>query len=133
MVSPKKPSTRKKVCANKPQLEATLTDDDIILVHRVMEDASEDILQRYGEKQEEIYGRIERELKEVQQVVRLVSAIPTVSSAPSSSQNTKLGDEPTHLRRILDAIEAWFQRAQEEKEKATKSLQKEKDEVLVKL
>jgi hypothetical protein len=39
-VSPKKPSTRKKTCANKPQLEATLMDDDISLVHRAMEDAS---------------------------------------------------------------------------------------------
>jgi hypothetical protein len=30
-----------------------------------MEDASEDILQRYGEKKEDLYGRIEKELKEV--------------------------------------------------------------------
>jgi hypothetical protein len=42
-VSPNKPLARKKTCANKPQLEATLTDDDIILVCEAMEDASEDI------------------------------------------------------------------------------------------
>jgi hypothetical protein len=84
-----------------------------------MEDASEDMLQRYGEKQEELYGRIERELKEVQQVVHLVCAVPTASSAPSSSQTAELGDEPTQLRRLADATEARFQRAQEEKEKAT--------------
>jgi hypothetical protein len=42
--SPKKPSTRKKTRANKPQLEATLTNDDIILVHRAMEDGSKDML-----------------------------------------------------------------------------------------
>jgi hypothetical protein len=35
-VSPKKPSARKKTRANKPQLEATLTKDDISLVHRAM-------------------------------------------------------------------------------------------------
>jgi hypothetical protein len=44
-----------------------------------------------------------------------------------------LGDEPAQLRRIVDATEAQFQRAQEEKEKATKALKKEKDEVLVQL
>jgi hypothetical protein len=43
-VSPKKPSTRKKTHANKPQLEATLTEDDISLVHEAMEDAYEDML-----------------------------------------------------------------------------------------
>jgi hypothetical protein len=47
-------------------LEATLTEDDISLVCGAMEDAYEDILQRYGENQKELYGRIERELKEVQ-------------------------------------------------------------------
>jgi hypothetical protein len=93
--------------ANKPQLEATLTEDDISLVRGAMEDASEDILQRYGEKQEELYGRIEKELKEVQQVVCLVRAVPTV---PSSSQTAELGDEPTQLRRLVDATEAQFQR-----------------------
>jgi hypothetical protein len=82
-VSPKKPSTKKKTHANKPQLEAILTQDDISLVRRAMEDAFEDILQRYGEKKEDLYGRIEKELKEVQQVVRLVCAVPI---APSSSQ-----------------------------------------------
>jgi hypothetical protein len=93
-VSPKEPSTRKKTHANKPQLEATLTDDDISLVHGAMEDASEDMLQRYREKQEELYGRTKRELKEVQQVVRLVHGVPTMSSVPSSSQTVELGDEP---------------------------------------
>ena len=43
-VSPKKPSARKKTCANKAQLEATLTEDDINLVHGAMEDVSDDIL-----------------------------------------------------------------------------------------
>jgi hypothetical protein len=77
--------------ANKPQLEATLMDEDISLVRGAMENASKDILQRYGEKKEELYGRIEKELKEVQQVVCLVYTVPT---APSSSQTTELGDEP---------------------------------------
>jgi hypothetical protein len=64
-VTSKKPSARKKMCTNKPQLEATLTDDDIILVHEAMEDASEDMLHRYEEKQVNLYERIQRELKEV--------------------------------------------------------------------
>jgi hypothetical protein len=65
-----------------------------------MEDASEDILQRYGAKHEEIYGRVEKELKEVQQAIRLVRAIPT------ASQIAELGDEPAQLRRLADATEA---------------------------
>jgi len=55
------------------------------MVCRAMEDAFEDILQRYGEKQEEIYGSIEKELKEVHQVVHLVHAVPTALSALPSS------------------------------------------------
>jgi hypothetical protein len=70
-----------------------------------MEDASEDILQRYGEKQEELYGRIKKKLKEVQQAIHLVNTVPT---APSSSQTVELGDEPAQLRRLADAREDWF-------------------------
>jgi hypothetical protein len=95
-----------------------------------MEDASEDMLQRYKEKQVDLYERIERELKEVQQDVRLVYAVPVM---PSSSQTLELGNELAQLRRIVYATEYWFQRDREEKEKATKSLQKEKYEVLVQL
>jgi hypothetical protein len=39
-------------------MEATLLEDDISLVRGEIEDASEDILQRYGVKQNELYGRI---------------------------------------------------------------------------
>jgi hypothetical protein len=81
----KKPSARKKMHTNKPQLEATLTDDDIILFHRAMEDTFEYMLQRYKEKKVELYERIERELKEVKHVVRLVLTVPTTSFVPSSS------------------------------------------------
>jgi hypothetical protein len=126
-VSPKKPSTRKKTRASKPELEATLTEDDISLVHRAMEDALEKILQRYGVKQEELHGKIKKELKEVQQAIRLVRAIPTM---PSSRQNTKFGDEIAQLRRPADETEARLQKIQEEKEKATEALKQEKDEAL---
>jgi hypothetical protein len=75
-----------------------------------MEEYSEDILQRYGEKHEELYGRIERELKEVQQVVLSVRTVTNIPSIPSSSHTAKLGDETTQLRRIVDATEAQFHR-----------------------
>jgi hypothetical protein len=132
-VSPKKPLERKKTRTNNPHLEATLTEDDINLVHRGMEDASKDMFQKYGERQEDLYGRIERELKEVQQVFLLVRAVPTASSAPSSSQPAELGDKPAQLTRLADATEARFQRVQEEKEKAIEALKKEKDKVLAQL
>jgi hypothetical protein len=45
-VSPEKPSVRKKAHANKPQSKNVLTVDDIDLIITVVEDASEDMLQR---------------------------------------------------------------------------------------
>jgi hypothetical protein len=85
---------------SKPQLEATLTEDDISLVHRSMEESFKDILQRYGTKNEDLYGKVEKELKEVQHVICLVCAVPIV---PSSSQTAELGDELAQLRRLSDA------------------------------
>jgi hypothetical protein len=69
-----------------------LIEYDISLVHRAMEDSSKDILQIYGAKKDELYGRIEKEQKEIQQVICLVYAVPTM---PSSSQIAELGYEPT--------------------------------------
>jgi hypothetical protein len=43
----------------------------------------------------DLYENIERELKEVQQVVHLVLAMPTTSSMISSSQTTNLEEELT--------------------------------------
>jgi hypothetical protein len=103
MVSPQKTSARKKTHASNPHLEATLMEDDIILVHKAMEDASEDLLQRYGAKKEELYERVEKALKEIHQAIQLIRA---VSTAPSSSQVVKFGDEPAQLRRLVDVTEA---------------------------
>jgi hypothetical protein len=49
-VSPQKPSAQKKSRANKPQSQNVLTVDDIQLIITVVEDASEDILQRHEAK-----------------------------------------------------------------------------------
>jgi hypothetical protein len=49
-VSPQKPSARKKTCASMPKMKSTLTKDDVDLIIASVEDASEDILQHYGEK-----------------------------------------------------------------------------------
>jgi hypothetical protein len=40
--------------------------DDIHLIITAVEYASEDILQKHGEKQESMYGRIKKELKDIQ-------------------------------------------------------------------
>jgi hypothetical protein len=93
-VSLQKPLARKKTHASKPQMETTLMEDDISLVRKAMEDASEDILQRYGVKKDELYGRVEKELNEVQEAIRLVRIVPIV---PSSLETANLGDEPTQL------------------------------------
>jgi hypothetical protein len=81
-------------------------------------------------KKEEIYVRFEKELKEVQQAICLVCAVPT---APSLSQIVELGDEPAQLKRLADVIEARLEKFQEEKGKATEALKQEKDEALDKL
>jgi hypothetical protein len=52
---------------------------------------------------------------------------------PSSIEIVELGDEPTQLWRLAYAKEARICRVQEEKEEATKSMKKEKEEVLEQL
>jgi hypothetical protein len=44
-----------------------------------------------------------------------------------------LEDEPAQLRILVDATGAWLQKVQEEKEKATEALKKEKEDILEKL
>jgi hypothetical protein len=129
-VSPQKPSARKKTRANKPQSKNVLTVDDIDLIITVVEDASEDILQKHGANKESMYDRIEKELRDIQQAIHSSHAVPTV---PSSAESVELGDEPTQLRRLADATEARLCRVQEEKEQATETLKKEKEEVLEQL
>jgi hypothetical protein len=81
-------------------------------------------------KKEDLYVRVEKELKEIQHDIQVIRVAPT---APSSSKTVEFGDEPTQLRRLADATEARLQKFQEEKEQATKSLKKEKEEILEKL
>jgi hypothetical protein len=108
-------------------MKSTLIEDDIDIIIVVVEDASEDILQCYGAKQETLHERIEKEIKERQKAIHLRHKVPTV---PSSLKIVELGDETTILRRLADAIETWLQQVQEEKEQATKSLKQEKEEVM---
>jgi hypothetical protein len=77
--------------------------DDVDLIITAMEDSSEDILHRHEEKKEALYDRIEKELKNIQQAIHSSRMVPIV---PSSAEITELGDEPTQLRRLVDAIEA---------------------------
>jgi gas vesicle protein len=104
--------------------------DDVDLIIAAMEDASDDILQGHEENQETLYERIEKDLKDIQQAIYLSRTVPIV---PLSSKTVELGDEPTQLQRIEDAIEARICQFKEEKEKATESLKKEKEEVLEKI
>jgi hypothetical protein len=72
-----------------------------------------------------MYDRIEAELKGVQQALY---SIHVVSTAPPSSEGTKLGDEPAQLHRIADGTEAHLRHVQEEKEQATEALKQVKEE-----
>jgi 5'-3' exonuclease len=84
-------------------MEAVLTEDDIDLVRGAMEDASKDLLQKYGAKQEELYERFEKELKEIQKAIQF--SLHSTHCTFFLSQIVKLGDEPSQLRRLADAIE----------------------------
>jgi hypothetical protein len=88
----------------------TLDDFDFIIV--TVSDASKDVFQINEAKQETMYERIEAELRGVWQALH---SSHTVSIAPSPSEEPKLGDEPTQLRRIADATEDRLHHAQEEK------------------
>jgi hypothetical protein len=59
-----------------------------------------------------MFERIEAELKGVQQALYSSRAVSTVSL---SSGGIEVGDDPTQLRRITDAIEAHLRHVQEEK------------------
>jgi hypothetical protein len=68
--------------------------DDVHLIIAAIEDASEDILQRHESKQETLYDRIEKELKNIQQSIHLSYVVPTT---PSSTKIIELGYDPTQL------------------------------------
>jgi hypothetical protein len=71
-----------------------LTVDDVDLIIAAIEDDLEDILQRHEAKQETLYDKIEKELREIHQYIYSSRAVSTVSS---SSKIAELGDEPTQL------------------------------------
>jgi hypothetical protein len=71
-----------------------------------------------------MYDRIEKELKDIQQAIQSSHA---VSTAPPSTENVELGDDPTQLRKLADATETRLCRVQEEKEQATNALRQEKE------
>jgi ornithine cyclodeaminase/alanine dehydrogenase-like protein (mu-crystallin family) len=102
-------------------MQTVLTVDDFDFIITVVADASQDILQKHEAKQEEMYDRIEVELRGVQQALQSSRA---VSTATPSSEAPELGDEPTQLHRLADATEAHLRHAQEETEQATEALKK---------
>jgi hypothetical protein len=90
-----------------------LIEYDIGLARRVIKDTSkdikdtsEDILQRYGAKQKELYVKVEKELKEIHRSIQVIRIVPIV---PSSTEMAELGDKQTQLRRPAYATEAQIQ------------------------
>jgi hypothetical protein len=106
-----KPTSRKKSRATLTKMQTMLTVDDFDFIIVAVADASQDILQKHEAKQEEVYDRIEVELRGVQQSLLSSRA---VSTAPPPSEAPELGDEPAQLHRLADATEAHLCRVQEE-------------------
>jgi hypothetical protein len=108
-VSRTKTTSWKKSKAAKTKLQTVLTLDDFDFIIAFISNASQDLLQNTKSKQEAMYDRIEEELRGVQHSLH---SSCTVSIAPPPSEEPELGDQPTQLRRIDDAIESFLHRAQ---------------------
>jgi hypothetical protein len=65
-VSPMKPTSRKKSRSTLTKMQTVLTTNDFDFIIAAVVDASQDILQKQEAKHEEMYDRIEVELKGVQ-------------------------------------------------------------------
>jgi hypothetical protein len=90
-----------------------LTVDEFKFIIAAILDASQDILQKHESKQEEMYDKIEVELRGVQHTLQ---SSHQVSTEPLQSEELELGDDPAQLHIIYDMTEAHLRRAQEEKE-----------------
>jgi len=90
-------------------------------------DASQEILQKDEAKQEEMYDRVEVELRGVHQALHSSHAMSTM---PLSSEELELGDDPNKLCRLDYAIEYRLCQAQEETEQDTQALKQVKEVVV---
>jgi hypothetical protein len=85
------------------KMQTILTSDDFDFLIAALNDASLEIVEKQELKQEEMYDRIDTELREVQQDLQSRHA---VSNAPGE---TELGDEPAQLHCLDDTVEAHLQ------------------------
>ena len=90
------------------KMQTVLTSDDFDFLIAAMQDASLDIAEKQEAKQEDMYDRIETELRGVQQALQSSHTVSTVLGEP------ELGDEPAQLHHLADTVEALLQRAHEE-------------------
>jgi hypothetical protein len=74
-------------------------------------------------KNETMFDKIKEKLKGVQHALYSNHIVSTTSL---SEGDIKVGDEPIQLRRLANSTEAHFRQVQEEKEQATKALNKAK-------
>jgi hypothetical protein len=118
-VSPMKLTSQKKSRSTLTKMQTVLTVDEFDFIIAAVADASQDILQKHEAKQEEMYDRIEVELRGVQHALQ---SSHVVSTSPPPSEAPELGDEPSQLHRLADVTEARLRRTQEETEQATDAL-----------
>jgi hypothetical protein len=84
-------------------MQSTLTLDDFNFIIAAMNDASQEVLEKQKEKQEEMYNLIDIELQGVQQALQSSHAI---STAPLTAGTIEPRDEPAQLHQIVDKVEA---------------------------
>jgi hypothetical protein len=89
-VSPMKATSGKKSKARKTTMRTKLTFDDFDFIIAIVEDASQDILQKHENKQEDMYDIIEVELRGVLKTLQFSHAVCT---APPPLEELEWGDE----------------------------------------
>jgi hypothetical protein len=104
-----------------------LTVDDFDFIIAIVANASQDILQKHESKKEEMYDRIEVELRGVKHALQSSRA---VSTSPFPSEELELGDELAQLCRLDDVTEPHLHQAQAEKDQATVALKQSQEEMV---
>jgi hypothetical protein len=97
---PVKTSSQKKSKATMTNMQTVLTSDDFDFLIASLQDASLEIAKKQEAKKEEMYDRIENELRGVQQAQWSSRIVATVSG------ELELGDEPSQLHFLADTVEA---------------------------
>jgi hypothetical protein len=85
------------------KMKTMITNDDFDFIIAAFNDALLEIVEKQEAKHKEMYDRLKVEFQGVKQALQSSCVVYTV---PLPSKEPELGDEPTQLHRLADAVEA---------------------------